>query len=365
MGTIIPRPRKDGSLAYLAQILIKRDGKIVHRESRTFDREPAARAWIKKREKEAKTPEGLEAIRSERLTLTHAINQYIKDSIKEMGKTKAQVLETIKTFDIAQKPCEDITSADLFEFAQELGKTRQPQTVANYMSHLGAVYAIARPAWGFPLDEARMRDAIKVAGRMGVTSKSKPRNRRPTLEELDTLLMFFQERQKRRPNSAPMMKVIAFAIFSTRRQDEIMRIQWRDFDEDHSRVLVRDMKNPGNKIGNDIWCDLPEQAVRIIKSMPRRGHEERIFPYNTDAISASFTRACQLLTINDLRFHDLRHDGVSRLFELGWNIPHVAAVSGHRSWQSLKRYTHLRQRGDKYDGWKWLPLVTATTATAF
>jgi len=53
----------------------------------------------------------------------------------------------------------------------------------------------------------------------------------------------------------------------------------------------------------------------------------------------------------------LRHDGVSRLFELGWNIPHVAAVSGHRSWSSLKRYTHLRQAGDKYAGWPWLDRI--------
>jgi integrase len=81
--------------------------------------------------------------------------------------------------------------------------------------------------------------------------------------------------------------------------------------------------------------------------------ENRTFPANTDAISAAFTRACKFLRIEDLHFHDLRHDGVSRLFELGWNIPQVACVSGHRSWASLKRYTHIRQRGDKYAGWKW------------
>ena len=80
-----------------------------------------------------------------------------------------------------------------------------------------------------------------------------------------------------------------------------------------------------------------------------------IFPYTTDAISAAFTRACKLLGIDDLHFHDLRHEGVSRLFEAGWNIPHVALVSGHRSWASLQRYSHIRQRDDKFAGWKWLP----------
>jgi integrase len=90
--------------------------------------------------------------------------------------------------------------------------------------------------------------------------------------------------------------------------------------------------------------------------MPKR---ERLFPYSTDAISAAFTRACKFLEIPNLRFHDLRHDGVSRLFEIGTSIPHAAAVSGHRSWTSLKRYTHLRQTGDKYAGWKWSDVVTA------
>jgi integrase len=85
--------------------------------------------------------------------------------------------------------------------------------------------------------------------------------------------------------------------------------------------------------------------------MPQTG--PTIFPASADAISAAFTRACKVLGIEDLHFHDLRHEGISRLFEMSWNIPHVAAVSGHRSWQSLKRYTHLSQAGDKYANWKW------------
>ena len=125
-------------------------------------------------------------------------------------------------------------------------------------------------------------------------------------------------------------------------------------------MLVRDMKNPGEKIGNDVWCDLPPQALQIILSMPKVAAE--IFPYSTDAICSGFTRACQFLLIEDLHFHDLRHDGVSHLFEIGWNIPRVAATSGHRSWKSLARYTHLRQTGDKYAGWKWLSVATEPLA---
>ncbi len=356
MGTIVERPRKGGAVGYHAQIVVKSGG-IVHRETKTFDRHQAAAAWIKRRERELKQPGALELAKVEDPTLSAVIERYVKDTRRPLGRTKAQVLNTIKSFDVAEKRCSTITSADLVAFAQELLAGRQPQTVANYLAHLSSVFAIAKPAWGYPLDSAQMDAALKVSKRLGLTAKSTTRDRRPTLAELDLLMTHFGERQQRRPGVVPMQKIIAFAIFSTRRQEEITRIAWPDLDEAGKRILVRDMKNPGEKVGNDVWCDLPDPATDIILSMPRS--EGAIFPYTTDAIGAAFTRACAFLGIEDLHFHDLRHDGVSRLFEMGLNIPHAAAVSGHRSWTSLKRYTHLRQAGDKYAGWKWISLVTS------
>jgi integrase len=124
------------------------------------------------------------------------------------------------------------------------------------------------------------------------------------------------------------------------------------------------MKQPGDKEDNDTYCELTPEAVAIIKTMPRVADE--IFPYSTDAISAAFTRACYFTETNTenmpdakrLKFHDMRHEGISRLFEMGRTIPQAASVSGHRSWPSLQRYTHLKQEGDKCAGWKWLESVT-------
>ena len=355
MGTIIPRKRKSGSTGYHAQLLIKRRGAIVHRESRTFDRKQAAAAWLEKRESELAKPGALEREKTPDPTLASVIDRYTEESVKDIGRTKTQVLAAIKRYDIGNQQCSTITSADIVAFANQLVSKVTPQTVANYLSHLAAVFAIARPAWGYQLDQNAMKDAFAVAKRLGITSKSRARDRRPTLDELDKLMTHFGERLKRRPSSVPMQKITAFAIFSTRRLEEITRIRWSDLDA--SRLLIRDMKNPGEKIGNDVWCDLPPEALQIILSMPKTFDE--IFPYSTDAIGAGFTRACQFLGIMDLHFHDLRHDGVSRLFETGLSIPQVASVSGHRAWSSLKRYTHLRQTGDKYVNWKWLSVVTS------
>lgn len=364
MGTIRERRRVDGSIAYLAQIIIKRKGKDTYREAQTFSRRPEAVAYLKVRERELKEPGGVERARTRGLTLGDAIDTYVKESRREIGRTKAQVLDTIKKYDIADLEAADITSEDVVRFARELSKTVKPQTVQNYLSHLSAVFRIAKPAWGIPLDEAVMKSAFAVTKQLGMTAKSEKRERRPSLDELDKLMAFFGERQERAPEAVPMQKVIAYALFSTRRQEEIVRPLWSHLDEEHARLLVKDMKHPGQKMGNDVWVDLPAEALAIIKTMPR--DKERIFPYTADAIGAAFTRACYTLGINAkdmpdderLHFHDLRHEGVSRLFEMGWDIPHVALVSGHRSWSSLQRYAQIRQKGDKFKEWKWLPIVT-------
>ena len=202
-----------------------------------------------------------------------------------------------------------------------------------------------------------MEDAQKVLARLGVTGKSNSRDRRPSLAELDRLMEFFIDRSIKRPGALPMHRVIALAIFSTRRQDELARQEMGDIEAEHNRMMVRDMKHPGEKIGNDVWCELVDEAVQIIGAMGVK--KGRVFPDITaDAISAAFTRACALLGIEDLHFHDLRHEGISRLFEMGRTIPQAASVSGHRSWSSLQRYAHVRASGDKFKGWKWLAVVT-------
>lgn len=348
MGSVIERPRADGTIAYLAKIAIMREGVVVLRESRTFDRKPAAKTWIENREKELAKPGALERATANDPPLSVAIDRYIDESERDIGKTKAQVLRSIKASGIGGKKCSAVDTEALCDFAKSLDCA--PSTRGNYLSHLAAIFTIARPMWKYPLDRKAMEDAQIVLRKMGIISKSDERERRPTLDELDKLMVHFGGLAKRRAGSIPMQRIISFAIFSTRRQDEISRIAW--VDKEAGRVMVRDMKHPGEKAGNDTWCDLVPEAERIVDLMPKTG--KTIFPASADAISAAFTRACKLLEIDDLHFHDLRHDGISRLFEMGWNIPRVAAVSGHRSWQSLKRYTHLRQTGDKYANWKWL-----------
>ena len=348
MGTITARKRKDGTVGYTAMIRIKRGGVIVHKETETFERDQVAKAWIKKRETELSKPGALDKPTDP--TLADVIDKYNTDKLRLHGKTKDQVLRTIKAAAIGSLRCSEITSQELVKFAQSIDA--QPSTRGNYMSHLASVFSVARPAWGYPLDKQAIDDARVVMDKLGLIGRSKQRIRRPTLAELDKLMKYYTAAEFKRKDIIPMTRLIPFAIFSTRRQEEICRMKWQDLDRVNLEIVVRDMKNPGEKIGNDVTTMLTPEALQLIELQPES--KGVIWPYNAESVSTSFTRACVFLGIEDLHFHDLRHEGISRLFELGWNIPRVACVSGHRSWTSLKRYTHLRQTGDKFKDWPWL-----------
>lgn len=123
MGTIVKRSRKDASVASLAQIVIKRSGKIILHENKTFERRSTASAWLSQREEHL--PEALEVELQSKSNdnqapaLSDAIDRYIRESNRKIGRTKTQVLKSIKDFDIADKACASITSTDIVAFARE------------------------------------------------------------------------------------------------------------------------------------------------------------------------------------------------------------------------------------------------------
>ncbi len=359
MGSITVRKRKDGSAAYTAQIRVMQKGKTVYQESQTFDRKTTAQAWLKKRESELAEPGAIAKANRDGVTIKKMIERYLEEyeKLRPLGKTKRATLLAIGETWLGELEDKDVTSQKLVEFGlyRMQNDGIQAQTVGNDLAHLGAVLAVARPAWGYDIDPMAMPDARRVLRKMGAVSKSVERARRPTLDEIKTILEYFAEMRDRRKQEIDMVRVVTFALFSTRRQEEITRIRWSSIDEARQSVLITDMKNPGQKYGNDVWCHVPDEAWRVLQSMPRT--EEEVFPYNSRSVSSAFTRACRFLEIEDLHFHDLRHDGVSRLFEMGWDIPKVASVSGHRDWNSMRRYTHLRGNGDPYEGWPLLEWV--------
>jgi integrase len=112
------------------------------------------------------------------------------------------------------------------------------------------------------------------------------------------------------------------------------RQRYRDAYRYRPRCLTSDRE------GNHRRFRYTPEAWAIAQTQPRTG--PYIFPYDPQSVGSAFTRACQLLGIKDLRFHDLRHEATSRLFGRGYQIHEVAQFTLHDSWNELKRYANLK-----------------------
>lgn len=137
--------------------------------------------------------------------------------------------------------------------------------------------------------------------------------------------------------SMPIARIICFALETAMRRGEIAAMQWKDVNLQRRVVLVSDSKN-----GESRQVPLSSVAIEALQSLPRNISGRVWGTIHEASVSRAFAKACKRAAIEDLRFHDLRHEATSRLFEKGLNPMQVAAITGHKTLQMLKRYTHLK-----------------------
>jgi len=119
------------------------------------------------------------------------------------------------------------------------------------------------------------------------------------------------------------------------RRGEIVNASWSDLDWDTGTLNI-----PVTKNGFSRTIPLTKRALEILQSLPH--DNERIFPITGNAVRLAWQRLKRRVGIENLHFHDLRHEAISRFFEMGLSVPEVALISGHRDYRMLFRYTHLR-----------------------
>lgn len=343
MATIRPRQRRDGSTAYLAEVRIKRDGRLVHRESRTFDKRRLATDWATRRESKLNKTDALPKRnqRALRGPLHKILLKYRKEvsDIRPMGRSKSAHIKFLEKTNLANFDVAEIKSSDLIEHVRARRRSGAgASTVNNDLVWLRIILRYARAAWDVPVDLTAIDDAYEVLRTEKLVAKSKARSRRPSNSELSALSEHFREKEKRR-SSIPMRDIMWFAIHSARRQSEITGLLIDDNDKETRTGIVRNLKHPTDR---ELYrrFKYSDEAWEIVQ---RQNHDEdRVFPFEPKTIGAAFTRACRVLEIDNLHFHDLRHEATSRLFEAGYSIVEVQQFTLHDSWGTLSRYTHLR-----------------------
>ncbi|MDE2113166.1 MAG: site-specific integrase [Alphaproteobacteria bacterium] len=328
------------------RVQVRRKGRYV---GETFLRHEHAREWATEVEHEVDRGKSPVARRARAAKTFGTLIDLHIDDMEEVGRplrrSKSATLEMLQR-ELGALKFRDLDREHLIRFGRERAKKGAgPVTLGQYIGAIKLVFAHAAAVHGVEVSVEPVEYARIALKRLGLIGKGRERDRRPTEDELRQLFAHFDSNARQ---LIPMSRIIKFAIATAMRQEEICRVKWSDVNARAKMLTIRDRKDPRQKEGNDQRIPLlgvsGYDAFALIEEQRAAcsNSDERIFPYVSKSTSASFTRACADLQIEDLHFHDLRHEGTSRLFEAGFSIQHVALVTGHKDWKMLRRYTHLR-----------------------
>jgi integrase len=139
--------------------------------------------------------------------------------------------------------------------------------------------------------------------------------------------------------SHPLLKpLLVMAVETAMRRGELLDLLWQNVDFRLRTVQVLQSKN-----GDCRDVPLSRRAIVALRELnPDANRQGLVFPMTGNSVRSAFDRLVSVTEIEDLRFHDLRHEAISRLFEKGLNPIEVATISGHRELRMLQRYVHLR-----------------------
>jgi integrase len=322
--------------------------------SKAFATKQEAAAWA--RDIEHKIDRGQSVDPGRRISFSDVIAAYREHVAvsKGMSRSKAQALDKIEKL-LGKRRLVELKTTAFVDFC----KTRElegagPATILQDMSYIGTVLRHGGGLIGAEHATATAITSLDAARRTlrhsGRVAKPEERERRPTDTELSDLINHWAGNPRQ---SIPMIDLVLFAVSTAMRLGEIVNLRWENLEERERTIVIRARKHPTKKASNHQKVPLPlgtcvvggqiVDPLAIIRRQPtawtRKG---RIFPHAAQSVSTAFQRATAALDIEDLHFHDLRHDGASRLFEAGWPIERVALVTGHKDWNMLRRYTQLR-----------------------
>ena len=308
----------------------KRHGKFqaqVRREGvrpiyKTFTNRKDAIIWV--RGIEARIDAGETNVSAPKaIALADLLTRYSQEvtPAKKGRDTEQRRLSRLVRDSIATTPLSKLTSAKLAEFRDR--RMNDGVRAAQYdLILIKHCIKIARLEWGVPMPSNPV-DAVRIPN--GI----KRRERRLRDGEYDALMQAAQSCK-----NTLIWPMVDFAIETGMRRSEILSLRWENLSDQERIASLPDTKN-GSK--RDVPLTL--KAAQVVANLPAR--TENIFPTSDYAVRHAWNRLVRRAGIEDLRFHDLRHEAVSRFFEMGLSVPEVALISGHKDYRMLARYTHI------------------------
>lgn len=293
--------------------------------SETFRTRAAAERWARQIEHGLDVGQHTPAKEARRLVLADALDKYETECTakKKGAKPESYRLAYWRKSDLAARPLTKIAASDVARHRDaRLAEGKAANTVRLDLALLSNVFTVARKEWGLVGLSNPVKDVTKPS------THGTARERRLHAGEEARLLWSC------RGGPGWLAPVVVLAIESAMRRGEIATL--RD-----GLVDGRIVRLPKTKNGDRRNVPLSPRAQVAIRRLRRaRGGKLRA-AYPSD-ITHEFGDACERAGIVGLHFHDLRHEATSRLFERGLGLQDVAAITGHKTWAMLRRYTHPR-----------------------
>ncbi len=323
--------------------------------SRTFDYKADAEKWAMATERELQTAGFVDRREAEKTPLVAVLRRYAKEITPQKKGAEAEAVRIevmLRDPVLSHLKMAALTSATLAEWRDRRRQEVSGASVAREMTILSAVINHARREWNITIE-----NPLPYVKR---PAPSKSRERRLMSEE-EAYLLAALEPATRQPSGIyskggtrnPWLRpLVRFALETAMRRGELLALDWHHVDLNRQVAHLPDTKN-----GEARNVPLSSAAVAILKDMPRN-IAGPVFPTTPMALRLGFERATKRAAakyladceaagrkpapgfLEDLHFHDLRHEATSRLADKLANVLELAAVTGHKNLQMLKRYYH-------------------------
>lgn len=317
----MPTIRKKGEKQYHVQI--RKRGYPT--QTKTFTSRVAAEEWATVIESEMVRGVFVSRNEAEATLIKDVLDRFETEVLptkRSEQSDKSRIKTLIEAF--GDYRMASLSSSQVAQFRDRRLKIVGPQSVIHELNLLNRVLKTASMDWGIALPgglpTAQVRKPIKPRGR----------DRRVPETEIAAILNATE--------SPELRTIIKIAVETGMRRNELASLTWDEIDLKRQTAHL-----PKTKTDVPRTVPLSKTAIRALKAFGIK-KEGAVFELRPESMSQAFERACEphRANISGVRFHDLRHEATSRLFEKGLNVMEVAAITGHKTLDMLKRYTHLR-----------------------
>ena len=294
-----------------------------YRRSQSFRKLNDAKSWARKEEELAEQRRYLGS-KYEPCNLAEILVRYVRDVTphKRSCDTERIVLKMLLKEAWVNEPLPQINAATIAEYRNRRLASVKPATLKRQLNIVKHACATAEREWDW-LSPLSLLQRVRL-----------PKNTEHVVERItaDDEHALIEAAQRCRTKN--LCHLITLAIETAMRRGELLALEWGDIDLERRELLVRQSKN-----GMPRTIPLSTRAHSTLANMESDCCEP-VFPLSANAVRLAFERVRTRAGLNDVRFHDLRHEAISRLFDRGLTTPQVALLSGHKTVSQLFRYAH-------------------------